>query len=353
MPDHQIFIGTYTNSGSRGIYAVRLDPTTGALSAPQVAAETPNPTYIALTADKKFLYAVHSSTALAAAFSVDLAQGKLTPLPGSPANPTKEPCYLAIDEAARLLLVAHYHEAFIAAIPLRDDGGIGAPPQILRHRGPGSGVVPDRQAHAYVHCSVLSPDGRFAFACDLGEDRIYRYRVDTATRSLTPATPPFVDAAPGSGPRHLAFSRDGRHLLCIAELGNTVTSYAYEAASGALTPRDTRSTLPADFHGATKTAAIRFHPNGRFVYGSNRGHDSLAVFAFNEESGALTPVEIVPCGGREPRDFALSPDGRWLVAAHQDSNSLTVFAVDASTGRLTRIAATAEIPAPVCVAFAD
>ncbi|HWA87886.1 MAG TPA: lactonase family protein [Opitutus sp.] len=353
MRHHLVFIGTYTNSGSRGIHAVELDPATGGLSAPRVAAETPNPTYLALTRDHRFLYAVHSSTALAAGFAIDPARGTLTALPAPPSSTTKEPCYVAIDEAARLLFVAHYHEGFVAAIPLRDDDGVGAPPQILRHRGPGSGIVPDRQAKPYVHCSVLSPDGRFVFACDLGQDRIYRYNVHAAARSLVPTAPAFIDVAPGSGPRHLAFSRDGHHLLCITELANTIVSYACDRDTGALTPRDTRSTLPAGFSGSTKTAAIRVHPNGRFVYGSNRGHDSLAAFAFDENSGALSLVEIVPCGGRGPRDFALSPDGRWLVTANQDSNSLTVFAVDPQTGRLTRAAGAAEIPAPVGVVFAS
>ncbi|HVU25143.1 MAG TPA: lactonase family protein [Opitutus sp.] len=351
MVHHQVFIGTYTHSGSRGIHSVQLDPATGTLSAPALAAETPNPTYLALTRDRRFLYAVHSSPALAAAFSIEPASARLTPLPAPLLPAAKEPCYVAVDEAARLLLVAHYHEGFVGAIPLRDDGGVGAPPQLLRHRGPGSGVVPDRQQKSFVHCSVLSPDGRFVFACDLGEDRIYCYRVDPATRMLAPANPPFTATAPGAGPRHVVFSRDGRHLLCIAELDGTIASYAYNPATGALALRDAHSTLPPNFHGKNTTAAIRVHPNGRFVYGSNRGHDSLAAFEFDEASGALAPVEIVPCGGRGPRDFALSPDGRWLVVANQDSNSLTVVAVDPATGRLAGTGGPVSVPAPVCVLF--
>jgi 6-phosphogluconolactonase len=353
MPSHHLFIGTYTRSGSRGIYALDLDAATGALSAPRVAAETPNPTYLALTADGKFLYAVHSSPALAAGFAVDPAGGQLTPLPAPASSPAKEPCYVATAETARLLLVAHYRDAFVAAIPLAADGRVGAPPQIIHHTGPGSGVVPDRQDKPYVHCTVLSPDARFVFACDLGQDRIYRYRLDAAARSLAATTPPFIATAPGAGPRHVVFSRDGRHLLCITELANTITTYAYDPADGTLTPRETHSTLPPDFHGKTKAAAIRLHPSGRFVYGSNRGHDSIAVFAFDEISGSLSPVEIVSATGRDPRDFALSPDGRWLVVAHETSNSLAVFAVDPSTGRLTRAAGAAQIPAPVCVQFAS
>lgn len=353
MPEHQIFIGTYTNSGSRGIHAVSLDAVSGALGAPRLAAKTPNPTYLALTDDRRFLYAVHSSPALAAGFAVDAARGTLTPLPAPSGPIAKEPCYVAVDESARLLLVAHYHEGYLAAIPLEFDGRVGAPPQILRHTGPGSGVVPDRQAKPYVHCSVLSPDGRFVFACDLGQDRIYGYRLDAATRSLTPAAPPFFATAPGAGPRHVVFSNDGRHLLCINELANTIASCAYDAATGSLALRETHSTLPPGFHGATKTAAIRVHPNGRFVYGSNRGHDSIAVFAFDESTGSLAPIEIVPADGNGPRDFALSSDGRWLVIAHQDSNSLVVFSVDPATGRLARAAGSAQIPAPVCVLFAN
>lgn len=354
MTLHHLFIGTYTNSaGSRGIYALELDATTGELSAPRVAAETGNPTYLAYARSRKLLYAVKNSPALAMGFGVSAGLDELTPLPQMAAHPEKEPSYVDVDPSVRALVVAHYHQAYVAALPLGADGTIGAPGCVIRHTGPGSGVVPDRQDKPHAHCATISPDGRFVLVCDLGEDRIYVYALDAAHAILTPAATPYVATAPGMGPRHVAFSPDGRWVFVIGEMGCAIAAYAYDAATGGLTLVATQSTLAPGYAGKTTAAAVRVHPNGRYIYGSNRGHDSLAVLAFDAAARRLAPVEIVPAGGRGPRDFALSPDGAWLVAAHQDSNSLTVFQVDASTGRLTPAPGQAQIPAPVCVSFAD
>jgi 6-phosphogluconolactonase len=201
-----------------------------------------------------------------------------------------------------------------------------------------------------------SPDNRFVIVCDLGVDKIFTYALDAAIAKLTPANPPFVVTAPGAGPRHFKFSADGRHAYAINEIDCTVAAYDYTAANGALTARQTIHTLPADYDnsaGKNTTAEVRIHPNGKFLYGSNRGHDSLAVFAINPASGLLSLVEIAPSGGKVPRNFAFSPDGKWLVCAHQDSNNLTVFRVDATTGRLTRVAGEAAVPMCVCVLFYD
>jgi 6-phosphogluconolactonase len=192
--------------------------------------------------------------------------------------------------------------------------------------------------------------------CDLGVDKIFSYALDPAAAKLTPANPPFVATEPGAGPRHFKFGADGRHAYAINELSCTVSAYDYTAANGALTPRQSLSTLPAGYDnssGKNTCAEVRIHPNGKFLYGSNRGHDSLAVFAIDAKSGLLTPVEIVPSGGKVPRNFALSPDGKWLVCAHQDSNNLTVFRVDPTTGRLTRTKHEAAVPMCVCVLFYD
>jgi len=348
-----LFIGTYTSTGSRGIYALPFDPTTGALGEPTLAAEAGNPTFLAFSPDKKFLYAVHNSSAMAIGYAADIARGALTPLPAAPTAPDKEPCYVAVDPSARALVGAHYHQGYAAALPLRADGTVGAPSSIVRHAGPGAAVVPQRQEKPHVHCTAISPDGRFVLVCDLGLDKIFSYALDAANAKLAPAAEPFTTAAPGTGPRHATFSPGGRHVFVIGELGNTIAVYVYDAARGSLALRDARSTLPVDFHGKSIAAAVRVHPNGRFVYGSNRGHDSIAVFAFDDAGGRLASVEIVAGGGRGPRDFALSPDGRWLVVAHQLSDSLAVFRVDPETGRLALTSATARIAAPVCVLFAD
>jgi 6-phosphogluconolactonase len=344
-----IYIGTYTRTTSRGIYAVRLDPATGALSPPVLAAATPNPSFLALTADQKFLYAVSESDAMAAAFATRPGDGALRPLQPPQSSGGAAPCHLVVDPSQRTLLVANYHTGIVAAIPLGSDGTLG-PPHAIAHSG--HSVDPVRQASPHVHAVTLSPDARFALVCDLGLDRIYTYRLDAARAQLAPGAPPFIATAPGSGPRHLAFGADGRHAYALTEMGSTVVAFDYASATGALATLQTVSTLPADFAGASSGAEIQLHPNGRFLYASNRGHDSIAVFAIDAATGRLTPVAVTPCDGKNPRSFSLSPDGAWLVCANQNSNSLAVFRVDALTGRLDPTGQTAAVPLPVCVLFA-
>ncbi len=348
---HLIFLGTYTsNSTSKGIYAVRLDGDTGALSDPQLVAATPDPTWITLTPDRKILYAIHPSVAQAVGFSVDAARGALTPLPAAASAPAQPPSHLAVDATGRVLLAANYRDGYVASMAIRADGSLGAP-NLIRHEG--KGTHPTRQEKSHVHSVTLAPDNRHVIVADLGLDRIFSYALDPASATLKPAAVPFVAAAPGSGPRHFKFGADGRHAYVINELANTITGYDYTAATGALTPRQTVSTLPAGYSAPSTAAEIRVHPNGKFLYGSNRGHGSIAVFAIDTASGALSPqpVEIVPTGGKNPRNFALSPDGRWLVCGHQETDLVTVFRVDSATGRLARIPHAAAVPSAVCVLF--
>lgn len=347
---HLIYLGTYTRSTSKGIYAVRLDNRTGELSPPVLVAETANPSFLALSPDRSHLYAVSESSTMAVPFATDLKTGALTPLQAQDAG-GKAPCHLVVDHTERALVLAHYHSGIVAALPIRADGTLGAPGTIIRHEG--RSVNPQRQEGPHVHSVTLSPDNRFVIVCDLGLDRVFTYALDPATAGLAPGPAPSVATAPGAGPRHAAFSPDGRHVFVINEMGNTLVSYRYDSATGALTPIDTQPTLPADFAGDSTTAEVRVHPNGRFVYGSNRGHDSIAVFAFDPATGRLTPRGHTPTGGRNPRNFALSPDGAWLVAANQNTDSLTVFKVDLSTGILTPAPGKASVPMPVCVLFAN
>lgn len=349
MTSHTLFIGTYTRESSKGIYALKLDGATGELSTPVVAAETKSPSYLALSPNHKFLYAVSESEAMAVAFAVG-PDGKLSHLQDPQPAQGKAPCHLAVDQTGHALLVANYQTGVLASLPLNPDGTLGKPVSVIQNTG--SSVHPERQSSAHMHSVTLSPDNRHVIACDLGLDKIFTYRFDAATAKLTPSEPAFFATKPGSGPRHFAFAPSGKYAFSIAELEGSVTSYHFHPDNGSLTPIQTISTLPADFKGKNTCAAIRVHPNGRFVYGSNRGADSIAVFAC-DAAGQLTLVEIVPTGGKNPRDFALSPDGQWLVAAHQDSESLTVFRVDAATGKLTRTPSTAKISMPVCVLFAN
>jgi 6-phosphogluconolactonase len=348
MASHLIFVGTYTKGTGRGIYSVRLDSETGQLSAPELAAETPSPTFLALSPDKRRLYAVRNTKDMVAGFSVGAGSGSLVRIPAPASAEGVSPCHLAVDRTGRALVVANYNVPIVAALPLQADGAVGVP-NVITHSG--SSVHPTRQTSAHPHSTTISPDNRFVIACDLGQDRIFTYRFDPAKALLSPSDPAFVATEPGSGPRHFAFGGDGRHAYVINELANTVVAYAYDASNGALAPFQTLSTLPPEFSGESIAAEIRLHPNGRFLYGSNRGHDSIAVFAVDPPSGKLAPVEIMPAGGRTPRNFSLSPDGTWLVCAHQDSSTLCSFRVDPESGRLARVPGTVSVPMPVCVLF--
>jgi len=347
---HRLFVGTYTKGASRGIYSLTLDGETGALAAPEVAAEAPNPTFLALSPGREFLYAVRAGPAWLSSFRIDPATARLVPVePPAPAEgPT--PCHVAVDRTGRIGLAANYHLGLAAAIPLNPDGTLGAP-RVVVHSG--KGTHPTRQASAHVHSTNFDPDNRFALVCDLGLDRIYTYAVDRDAVALTPATPPFVSTAPGSGPRHMAFEKTGRHAYAINELGNTVVAYGYEAPSGRLAERQSVTVIPAGFAGDATAAEVAIHPNGRFLYASCRGPDTLAVFSIGAGTGTLSPVETVPCGGRGPRHFSLSPDGRWLVCAHQDSDTLCAFQVDGAGGGLRRVPGSVSVPMPVCALFLD
>lgn len=344
-----IYVGTYTRTASQGIYALRLDPHTGTLSQPELAGEIANPSFVALSPDGDHLYAVSESSGMVRPFATDRTTGRLTPLPARETG-GKAPCHLAVDGTGRTLIVANYHTGVVATLPIAADGTLGALDAAVIHTG--RSAHPARQAAPHVHSATLSPDNRFVIVCDLGLDKIFTYSLDPTTARLAPAATPFVTTALGAGPRHCTFSPDGRHAFVINELDSTLSSFAYEPATGALTPLATYSTLPASFSGENFPAEVRVHPNGRFVYGSNRGHDSLVVFAFDPATARLTPLEWVPSGGRNPRNFALSPDGTWLVAANQDSDSIKLFRVNAQTGRLSAVEGGATVPMPVCVLFA-
>ena len=356
-----IFIGTYTTKDvpSKGIYAVRLDTATGALSEPVVAAETPNPTFLTWRPDGRVLYALGEgpgpdgrSDGGVAAFAFDAASGKIALLNSRGTGGGGSTTMLATDATARMLVTVSYGAGYVASFPLAADGRLGERATLLIHTGP-LGPNQIRQDKPHPHSVTISPDNRFALVADLGLDRVLVYRLDPATGTLTPHDPAFIATPPGTGPRHTKFSRDGRFFYILNEIDGSISACAYDAARGAGTPIQHISTLPAGFKvtDPDRAAEIRLHPNGRFVYASNRGHESIAVFAIQAD-GTLQLVEITPCGGQHPRNFALTSDGNWLVCANQNSNNLVVFKVDAATGRLTATGHTATVPQPVCVLFA-
>lgn len=352
-----IFVGTYTNkeNSSRGIYAVHLDPATGAFSPVELAAEARNPTFLTLHPNGRVLYSLAEGAQAngqhggsAQSFGFDSASGKLTPL-NAEATGGLGGCHLTTDSTGRLLLFASYNGGDITAFPLEASGKIKPRSMSVNQIGR-LGPNAARQDKPHPHSITLSPDDRFAHVCDLGLDKIFSYRLDPAAATLTAAHE--TATAPGAGPRHAKFSADGKFFYVINELNSTLAVYACAPESGALAPMQSLSTLPANFTGTNICAEIRLSPDGRFVYGSNRGHDSIAVFSRNETDGTLTLVEIVPCGGKHPRNFNLSPDGRWLVCANRDTNNLVSFRIDAATGRLKPSGSSATIPSPVCVLFA-
>jgi len=347
---HRLFIGTYTRGASRGIYSVSLDAATGALGAPELAAEAPNPTFLALSPGREFLYAVCAGPAWASSFRIDPASPRLHPIQQGAPGDGPAPCHIAVDRTGRIALAANYHLGSAAAIPLNADGTLGTP-RVVAHTG--RGPHPTRQTASHIHSTNIAPDNRFSIVCDLGLDRLYTYAIDREAVALTPGAPPFIPTAPGSGPRHLQFEKAGRHAYAINELDNTVVGYRYDPACGGLVPRQTVSVLPGGYKGNAKAAEVAIHPNGRFLYGSCRGPDTLAVFAIDGETGALSPAEFVPCGGRGPRHFSMSPDGEGLVCAHQESDTLCAFRADGATGRLSRIPGSVPVPAPVCALFVD
>jgi 6-phosphogluconolactonase len=356
---HLFFIGTYTRSNSKGIYALRLDAKTGALTAPEVAAETVNPSFLALHPNGRVLYSLRELGTVngkpggaVAAYALD-PSGKLSLL-NEQASGGISLTHLAADASGRMLIAVSFGAGQVVAFPLEADGRLGARTAFIQHQGT-LGPNKSRQDQPHAHSVTLAPDNRFAFVADLGLDRVFSYRLDPAKAQLAPNDPPAIVITPGAGPRHSKFSVDGRFFYVVDEIDGSVTACAYDPARGVGTPFQHISTLPAGFvvQDPDRAAEIRVHPNGRFLYASNRGHDSIAVFAIDPANGRLSLVEIVPAGGKAPRNFGLSPDGAWLVCAHQDSNTLAVFRVDATNGRLARTGGTVSVPSPVCVLFVN
>lgn len=344
-----LYIGAYTEPDfghASGIGRTKFDPGRGLLEPIEATFEARNPSYLALSADGTRLYSVNElEDGGVSAFARDPESGALHRLNSQPTGGA-HPCYLSLDPTGRFVLVVNYTGGNIAVFPIEADGKIGPASQVLAHSG--SSVDPARQTAPHPHMIAPSPDGRFVYVTDLGTDQVVRYRFDTETGALI--EPLAADMTPGMGPRHFAFSPDGTSMVVIGELDSTLVSLAI-GEDGTLTAISSVSTLPDDFTGETTCAHVQFSPDGRFVYGSNRGHDSIAVAAFDAETRGLEIVEIVPTGGTEPRNFSLDPSGNWLLAANQNSDSITVFRRDPESGRLTATGDSIESPTPVMLLF--
>ncbi len=351
----RLYVGTNTPRTSPGIYVLEFDPATGRLGEPVLAAETTNPSFLALHPKRPLLFAVGELASFegkkagaVSAFSIDRETGKLALLNQQPSG-GPGPCHVTVDRSGRCVLVANYSGGSVASLPVGDDGSLGPAASFVQHEG--SSVDPRRQKGPHAHGIYAERGGRFVLVPDLGLDKVLVYRL-SASGKLAANDLPSGGVAPGAGPRHLAFHPSGRYIYVINEMASTLTAFAWDARRGALEEIQTVSTLPEGFEGNNSTAEVVAHPSGKFLYGSNRGHDSIAIFTIDEATGKLTAAGHESTRGNTPRNFNLDPSGTWLVAANQNSDNLTVFRVDARTGKLRFTGQSVTVGAPVCIEFA-
>jgi 6-phosphogluconolactonase len=349
-----VFLGTYTSGESEGIYRATLDLATGALSKPELAAKVENPSFLALHPSGKFLYAAGELSnfegkpgGAVSAFALDAATEALKLL-NQQSSRGAGPCHLVVDRAGKNVLVANYGGGSVAVLPIEQDGRLRPASSFIQHKG--SSVNPKRQEAPHAHSVNLDPTGAFAVVADLGLDKVLVYRFNSAAGTLAANDPPHASVAAGAGPRHFAFHPSGRFAYVINEMNSTVTAFDYDAEKGTLTEIETKSTLPAPQQG-NSTAEVQVHPSGRFLYGSNRGHNSLAIFQIDAQKGGLTPAGHQRTGGRTPRNFGIDPTGKFVLAANQGSDSVVVFRVDQDTGELKETGQSIKVPMPVCVKF--
>jgi len=347
-----VFVGTYTTkTESKGIYAYEFDADTGKLTPKGVAAETPDPSWVAVHPSGKFLYAANEAgkTSTVSAFAIDVKTGKLTLLNQLPSL-GEDPCYLSFDKTGKYVLVANYSSGTVAVFPILADGRLGEHTALVKDQG-ATGPDKERQEGPHAHWIETPPDNRFALAADLGLDEVLVYKFDAASGTLTPNEPAFARLKAGSGPRHVAFHPKGKFVFVVSELTSTATSFAYDAKKGTLKEIGTVSTLPPGFSGRNDVAEAAVYPNGKFLYVSNRGNESLAILSIDPAKGTLGPVGGIPTGGKEPRHFAIDPSGKYLLAENQLSNNIVVFKIDLATGGLTPTGQVVEVPSPVDITF--
>jgi 6-phosphogluconolactonase len=352
-----VFVGTYTDGGaSRGIYRLELEAQTGKVTPHGVAAESVSPSFLAVHPNRRFLYAVNEVGSFGgkpggavSAFALDAARGTLRAL-NQQSSVGSGPCHIVVDRQGTNVLVANYGGGSVAVLPIVEGGRLAPASASVQHKG--SSVDRSRQEGPHAHSINVDAGNRFAVAADLGLDEILVYRFDAAKGSLKPNDPPFTKVASGAGPRHFSFHPDGKHAYVINEMLLTVTAFDYDPQRGTLKEIQTISTVPegVDRKGLS-TAEVQVHPSGNFLYGSNRGHNTIAMFSIDPQTGRLTAIGHQSTGGKTPRNFGIDPSGRFLLAANQDSDTIVVFRINTNTGRLEPTGQTVEVPKPVCVKF--
>jgi 6-phosphogluconolactonase len=349
--DPVVFVTAFAPGERGGIHAYELSTTEGTLKPLRRTAGAENPFFLALSPDRKYLYATHAKefggkeNEQVAAYEVVGRTGELRLLNRQSAEGTAA-CYVDVDKTGKALLVANYSSGSVAALPIKADGSLGEHASFIQHKG--SSVNPQRQKEPHAHCIVVSPDNRYAFAADLGTDQILCYRLDPAAAKLTPNNPPFARSPVGAGPRHLTFHPNGKRAYAINELLNSVTVFDYDADAGTLSEKQTVSTLPGDFKGTSYCADVKVTPDGRHLYGTNRGHDSIAAYQIGDD-GRLSLIAIEPSLGKGPQNLAITPDGQWLLCANMPGDNVAVFRIDPKTGRLTSAGEPVKQPSPSCI----
>ncbi|MEO7412207.1 MAG: lactonase family protein [Opitutaceae bacterium] len=344
-----VYFGSHRSGPGRGFSLARFDTDTGVLTKPEFLLEAKEPAYFVIHPDGRHLYTCNSGTpGGVSAYTIDPRTGALTLLNRQLAG-GGDTSYLTLDRTNRFALVANYDGGNIAAFALKPDFSLGDWTAFVQHTG--KSINPQRQTHAYAHSIITDPSNRFVLVADLGVDKVFVYRFDQNTGSLKANDPAFVSVAPGSGARHVKFHPNGRWVYLINELASTVTGFDWDGDRGTLAEFQTVSTLPAGFTGTSTCAEVEVHPNGKFLYGTNRGHDSLAAFAIDPANGRLTAIQHVPSGGKTPRNFAFDPTAKWIVCTNHNSDNAVVFRVDAETGKLTQHGEPVSVPAPFCERF--
>ncbi len=350
-----VYIGTYTGKNSKGIYLSQLDTKTGEMTQPVLAGETPNPSFLAIHPNRHFLYAVNEieeykgkKSGSVTAFSINPKNGLLTQLNQEPSIGTV-PCHVIVDKAGKNVLIANYGSGSACVLPLKPNGYLEPASAFVQHTG--KGANPSRQEGAHAHSANLDAANHFALVADLGLDKIFVYHYDSDKGTLVPNDPPAADIAPGSGPRHFVFHPSGKFGYGINEMGSTVTAFAYDDKAGLLKTLQTISSIPADYKGDTTTSEIQIAPNGKFLYGSNRGHDSIVIYSIDQNTGMLTLVGHEPTQGKVPRGFGIDPTGGYLIAGNQNSDSVVIFRIDSVTGLLSATGQSLHVGAPVCIEF--
>lgn len=351
---YTVYVGTYTtgrNVTSKGIYAYRFQPAAGEFTELGLAAETASPSFLGVHPNHRWLYAANEvQDGTISAYAIDGATRKLTLL-NRLASRGEDPAYVGVDRSGKVAMAANYTSGSIIAYPIKPDGSLGEATSFFQYQGVGV-KNPGRQDGPHPHETMPSPDNRFVLAPDLGLDKVLIYRLDAEKAALAPSNPAEVKISPpGVGPRHLVFHPNGRFVYLLNELGSTLNVFAYDSGSGGLRQIQAISTLPADFKGRSDAGELEVHPNGKFLYASNRGHDSLAVFAIDARTGMLSAVEHVPTQGRLPRNFAIDPTGTYLLMANQAANNIVVFRIDQQTGKLSDTGKKLRMSSPVCIVF--